>query len=174
MFIRILILFYLLIPSNNITNKRDVEIKDIEESQRFYLLNKDSVEFYPVSEVMAAIAYHECYNLTQEERFLVMEAFLNRVEDNFNQNGNTVKEQLLAPKQFTGLWKYNPQQFKYDSSDSLCIQNREMAEAIISGYRISSRRIFFWAGISDRKTAHGKWVKKDKIKTSSNVKHWFR
>lgn len=145
----------------------------IESIPTKYLINKDSVEYYPLPEVMAAVAYHECFNLSQEERWLVMEAFYNRIEDNFNNNGSTLKEQLLAPKQFTGLWKYNPQQFKYDECDTLCVQNKEMAAAIITGYRlITSRRIYYWAGICDRTNAHGKWVRKNKLLT--NTKHWFR
>lgn len=172
MFIRILILFYLLIPSNNIINKRDVEIKNIEESQRYYLLNKDSVEFYPIEEVMAAIAYHECLNLAPLERWLVMEAFYNRIKYNFNNNGSTVKEQLLAPKQFTGLWKYCPQWFKYDSDDEILQSNKNMALQIISGARITNRIIFYWAGKCDRKGKHGKFVKRKELNYSTI--NWFR
>lgn len=150
--------------------KTELLINNIE--LKCYQLNRDSIEYHPLPEVMAAIAYHEAYNLTQEERFLIMEAFMNRVEDNFNNNGYTVKEQLLAPKQFTGLWKYNPQQLKYDERDTLCIQNREMAEAVIAGYRIADRRIYYWAGKCDRATAHGKWVALNKLNT--NTIHWFR
>ena len=124
------------------------------------------------SEIIAAVAFHECYNLSKMERWLVMEALVNRVEDNFNGNGNTLIEQLLAPKQFTGLWKYNPQQFRYDENEPLCIENKRMAEYILSGIRLSSRRIYYWAGTCDMQTSHGKFVKKNAIK--SKTKHFFR
>lgn len=150
-----------------------VEYK-IEIESKNYQLNKDSVNTYPLSEVMAAVAYHECYNLSKLERWLIMEAFHNRIRDNFNNNGLTVKEQLLAPKQFTGLWKYNPQQFKYDSNDSLCVQNREMAESIINGNRVCPDSIYYWAGTSDMRTTHGKWVKKKCLKLPKYIKHLFR
>ena len=170
MFIRILVILSILVPINSSIT---AEEKDIEiESRRCYQLNKDSIDNYPLDEIMSAIAYHECFNLTQEERFLVMEAFLNRIEDNFNNNGKTVKEQLLAPKQFTGLWKYNSQQWKYDSSDTISVQNKEMAQAIITGYRLSKQRLYYWAGSCDKKTAHGKFVARKKINTKTV--HWFR
>lgn len=124
------------------------------------------------SEIIAAVAFHECYNLSKMERWLVMEALVNRVEDNFNGNGNTLIEQLLAPKQFTGLWKHNPQQFRYDENEPLCVENKRMAEYILSGIRLSSRRIYYWAGTCDLNTAHGKFVKRNAIK--SKTKHLFR
>ena len=112
-------LIFLLLPINSLTVTPDISIEI--EVQRKYQLNKDSIEFYPLEEVMAAIAYHECFDLSRDERWLVMEAFHNRLMDNFNNNGTTVKEQLLAPRQFTGLWKYNSKQWKYDSTDKLCV-----------------------------------------------------
>ena len=139
-----------------------------------YTLNKDSVDRYPLAEVMSAVAYHECFNLSELERWLIMEAFYNRIENNFNNNGASVKEQLLAPKQFTGLWKYSPQQFKYDSNDTLSVQNRQMAELIINGSRVCSRPIYYWAGTCDARTAHGKWVKKKYLKLPKHIKHIFR
>jgi len=149
------------------------ENKVVEINQRkYYLLNKDSVSFYPIHELMAAIAYHECFNLSRDERWLVMEAFHNRILDNFNNNGETVATQLLAPKQFTGLWKHNPQQWKYDSSDTLCTENEKMARLIIAGVRLSEQRIYYWAGSTDRSGKHGKFVKRKKI--NSQTIHWFR
>lgn len=126
------------------------------------------------AEIIAAVAFHECYNLSKLERWLVMEALVNRVEDNFNNNGNTLLEQLTAPKQFTGLWKYSPQQFRYDENDQLCIENKRMAEYILSGIRISSRRIYYWAGTCDMQTSHGRFVKSNSIKTNNTIKHLFR
>lgn len=159
MFIRISIVFLLLCsPSACSSNIDGVEVKSTLDR---------------TTEMMAAVAYHECYNLSKMERWLVMEALWNRVEDNFNNNGATLEEQLLAPKQFTGLWKHNPERFKYDENDQLCVENKQMAEYILSGVRISSRRIYYWAGISDRTTIHGKFVKRKKINSKSTI-HWFR
>jgi hypothetical protein len=149
-------------------------ISTLETSSRSYLLDKDLVDQYPLSEVMAAIAYHECFNQPKLERWLIMEAFLNRIEDNFNNNGPTVKEQLLAPKQFTGLWLFYPEQFKFDESDPIILENKKMAEYILAGLRVSSKRIYYWAGTCDMKTSHGRWVKKDNIKLPKIIKTIFR
>ena len=151
----------------------DENIQEIELGYS-YELDKDSVNNYPLEEVMAAIAYHECFNLSKLERWLIMEAFHNRLIDNFNNNGTTVKEQLLAPKQFTGLWKYNPEQFKYDTRDTLCTQNREMALSIIEGNRFHPEPLYYWAGPGDLRTAHGKWMKKVHIGLPKSIKHLFR
>lgn len=148
-----------------------VNIPEIELGYS-YELDRDSIDQYPLDEVMAAVAYHECFNLSKLERWLVMEAFHNRIIYNFNNNGTTVKEQLLAPEQFTGLWKYNPEQFKFDTHDSISVQNREMAKSIIEGNRICSRRIYYWAGKCDRNTSHGRFVSRDKLDV--NTIHWFR
>jgi len=77
---------------------------------------------------------------------------------------------LLAPKQFTGLWKHNPQQSKYDSSHTLCTENEKMARLIIAGVRLSEQRIYYWAGSTDRSGKHGKFVKRKKI--NSQTIHW--
>ena len=151
-----------------------VETSTVITKQTSYILNKDSIDQYPLAEVMSAVAYHECFNLSKLERWLIMEAFHNRLVNNFNNNGTTVKEQLLAPKQFTGLWKYSPQQFKYDSNDTLSIQNRQMAELIIDGSRVSTVTVYYWAGICDATTAHGKWVKKQCLKLPTHITHIFR
>lgn len=152
----------LLIPVTcNTTNSILVSSKTVD------ILDKNPAE------IIAAVAFHECYNLSKMERWLVMEALVNRVEDNFNGNGNTLIEQLLAPKQFTGLWKYNPQQFRYDENELLCVENKRMAEYILSGIRISSRRIYYWAGTCDMQTSHGRFVNQNSIKTNS-TKHLFR
>lgn len=42
-----------------------------------YTISKQDVDKYPIAEVMAALAYHECYNLAPLERWLTMEAFYN-------------------------------------------------------------------------------------------------
>ena len=174
MFIRLVAILILLVPTSKEYAVQKNERCIVKMPDKCYKLNKDSIQYYPLNEVMSAIAYHECYNLTQTERWLVMEAFMNRVEDNFNNNGHCVEEQLLAPKQFTGLWKYNSQQFQFNTNDTLSIQNLEMANAIIAGYRISTQRIYYWAGTTDHSCAHGRFVKRHKINTSNKIKHWFR
>ena len=170
MFIRLAILIMFLVPKD--FNPKEIETFNTNVESKSYLLNKDSVDQYPLAEVMAAIAYHECYDLSKLERWLIMEAFHNRLIYNFNNNGSDVKSQLLAPKQFTGLWKYNPEQFKFDTNDTICIQNFKMAESIIQGNRVCTRRIYYWAGKCDRNTSHGKFVNKDKL--GVNTVHWFR
>ena len=152
-------------------HNHESEIKEVN-TPKVYLLNKDSVDHYPLDEVMAAIAYHECLNISPLERWLVMEAFHNRIIYNFNDNGVTVKDQLLAPKQFTGLWKYCPQWFVYDETNETIRNNREMAREIISGARVANRRIFYWAGKCDRKGKHGKFVKKKEL--NYKTINWFR
>lgn len=170
MYIRMILLF-LMLPFNGLPETKS-EIK-ISEKPKNYLLKKDSLDHYPIAEVMAAIAYHECYNLAPLERWLVMEAFYNRVVYNYNNNGRSVKEQLLAPKQFTGLFKYYTSRFKFDSNDELINSNYNMALEILSGARASTDRIiFYWAGKCDRKTSHGKFVKKEEI--GYKTLNWFR
>lgn len=166
-----MITIMLLVPSDY--SKTEPVIEDVPERQS-YTISKDSIDYYPLPEIMAAIAYHECGNLSKLERWLVMEAFHNRIQYNFNNNGATVKDQLLAPKQFTGLWKFRPEEFKYDNSNKVLRENKQMAEYIISGVRASSRTIFYWAGTYDLPTKHGRWVKKNCIKTNKQIKHLFR
>lgn len=172
---RICLIIILLLLINHFKSEIVINLPEVEIiAHKSYILNKDSVEHYPVAEVMAAIAYHECYNLSKDERFLIMEAFYNRVEDDFNNNGKTVKKQLLAPKQFTGLWKYNSQQFKFDSKDSICIENLEMAKAVISGYRIAKTRIYYWSSKKeDCNTKHGKWMQKIASIKNNKFSHFF-
>ena len=38
-----------------------------------------------------------------------------------------------------------------------------MAEHIINGARLSEKRIYYWAGVCDKTTKHGKWVEKDHL-----------
>ena len=160
-----------LAPNHNRVSSTNVNNMEVVKN---YQLDKDQVDSYPLVEVMAAIAYHECFNQPKLERWLIMEAFLNRIEDNFNNNGITVKEQLLAPKQFTGLWLFYPEQFKYDESDPIISENKKMAEYILAGLRVSSKRIYYWAGTCDMKTYHGKWVKKNCLKLPKIIKTLFR
>lgn len=123
---------------------------------------------------MAAIAYHECGNLSPAERWYTMECFYNRIITNFNNNGKTVKEQLLAPKQFTGLFKYRPEAFKFDTSDSICIHNKIMAQAIICGSRLADDTIVYWASKSvDKNTRHYKQIFPKAIKLDSSFKQIY-
>lgn len=175
MYIKLMTVLLFLTPNHNRILSSNVMTSNIMiNNVKSYTLDKEQVDEYPLIEVMAAIAYHECFNQPKLERWLIMEAFLNRIEDNFNNNGNTVKEQLLAPKQFTGLWLFYPQQFKYDESNSIIQENVEMAKYLLQGLRVSSKRIYYWAGTCDSGTSHGKWVKKHCIKLPKCIKTLFR
>lgn len=164
----------LALPTDQTVDTLVVENVPTEKTERNYTLNKDSVNTYPLEEVMAAVAYHECLNLSMTERWLIMEAFHNRVVDNFNNNGITVKDQLLAPKQFTGLWKYRPKDFKYDSSNKILDENLWMAKQIISGIRLCAQRIYYWAGLDFPRHAHNRWVRDNPINLPKYLKHRFK
>lgn len=176
MFTRILVIILLIIPLTFQSGCviTEMEITDLTDYPCSYYPEAEYMNKYPVEEVMAAVVYHECYNLSKLERWLVMEAFYNRIICNFNNNGKTVKQQILAKKQFTGLFTDNPQQFIYNDADTLCLQNVTMARAIIAGCRMSDRIIFYWAGECDRSTSHGRWVNRNKLKLPSTIKSWFR
>ena len=59
MFIRILLISILFLTDCRV--KEEVKAKETFVVKS-YILNKDSVDMYPLEEVMAAIAYHECFN----------------------------------------------------------------------------------------------------------------
>ena len=117
---------------------------------------EDNIDIVPEEYVLAAIAHHECFNLDTLERRYVMEAVWNRVQDNFNNNGTTLKEQILAPKQFTGLFKYYPEQFRFEGTNPLLVENVKIARDIIyKNNRSCPKRIYYWASKSqDSNTSH--------------------
>lgn len=124
--------------------------------------------------ILAGIAEHECLNLSWQERHLVMEAVWNRVEDNFNGNGCTIQEQLLAPKQFTGLFIYRPKDFIVDKNNPRHIDNIYMALCVINGHRLTDKRIYYWSDTSNKKQRHYKYVKRHKIHTDFPTVQIFR
>lgn len=135
---------------------------------------KDNIDKYDPALVLAGIAEHECYDLSLIERHLVMEAMWNRVIDNYNNNGYTLKDQLLAPKQHTGLFKYNPKQFCFDLNNDRHLQNYQMAVNIINNHeRLTNRCIYYWAGDCDKNTSHYRFVLSNKLE-GFNTRQIFR
>jgi len=103
-----------------------------------------------------------------------MEAVWNRVEDNFNNNGATFAEQLLAPKQFTGLFLFYPHQFRWDKDDPILEENLQIARSIIQGIRRCPSRIYYWASKSvDSNTSHYNWMKSQSYVDDSSFKQIF-
>lgn len=169
----ILILLFLIIKGDHsiIADPPAIINKNVDQIIQFNRYNIDSLS---VEYVMAGIAYHECFNLSYLDRWLTMEAFYNRLKINFNNNGTTVRGQLLAPKQFTGLFKYNPEQFKFDSSDTICQQNLVMAREIVNGNRVSNKTIVYWAGKScDKSTLHWKLIYKNRLNLPNYLKQIY-
>jgi hypothetical protein len=101
-----------------------------------------------------------------------MEAVWNRVNNNFNNNGSTLQEQLLAKKQFTGLFEINPKQFYFDPDNSRHYANYLMAKDVIQGNRISPKKIYYWAGTCDKHTRHYKQLFKKRL-LGFNTKNIF-
>ena len=134
---------------------------------------KDNLN-YPDAMILAGIAEHECLNLSWQERHLVMEAVWNRVLDNFNNNGTTIQEQLLAPKQFTGLFTLRPKDFCVDKTNPLHIENIYMALCVIKGHRLSDRCIYYWSDTTNKNHKHYKYVKNNHIKTNFRTVQLFR
>ena len=69
MFIRLVAILILLVPTSKEYAVQKNERCIVKMPDKCYKLNKDSIQYYPLNEVMSAIAYHECYNLTQTERW---------------------------------------------------------------------------------------------------------
>ncbi len=134
---------------------------------------KDNLNYDPAL-ILAAVAEHECLNLSWQERHLVMEAVWNRVIDNYNNNGCTIQEQLLAPKQFTGLFIYRPQHFYIDKKNKRHIENIYMALCVIQGHRLSNKKIYYWSDSDNKSHPHYKYVKHRKITTSFRTIQIFR
>ena len=134
---------------------------------------KDNLN-YPDAMILAGIAEHECLNLSWQERHLVMEAVWNRVVDNFNNNGCTIQEQLLAPKQFTGLFTLRPYHFYFDKHNTRHIENLYMALCVINGHRLSNRCIYYWTDNTNKNCKHYKYVRRKAIKLPYPTVQLFR
>ena len=155
MYIKLLILFCL-----------NVEQTEIQ-------FTRDNLNYHPAL-ILAGIAEHECLNLSWQERHLIMEATWNRVIDNYNNNGCTIQEQLLAPKQFTGLFIYRPQHFYINKKNPRHIENIYMALCVIQGHRLSDKRIYYWSDNTNKQCKHYKYVKRHKITTPFRTVQIFR
>ena len=134
---------------------------------------RDNLDYHPAL-ILAGIAEHECLNLSWQERHLVMEAVWNRVLDNYNNNGKTIQQQLLAPKQFTGLFIFRPKDFRVNKTDKRHIENIYMALCVIQGHRLSDKRIYYWSDTSNKNSKHYKYVKHRKITTNFSTIQIFR
>ena len=135
---------------------------------------RDNLNNYDPVLILAGIAKHECLNLSWQERHLVMEAVWNRVQDNYNGNGTSIQEQLLAPKQFTGLFIYRPQDFSVNKTDPLDIENIYMAICVINGHRLANRKIHYWSDNTNKNSKHYRYVKRHKIHTDFPTVQIFR
>lgn len=155
-------------------NNIEYEEEDITDNEKLELVyfNKQNINSYPVEQVLAGIAEHECGNLSMTERHLVMEAVYNRVINNFNNNGLTLQQQLLAKNQFTGLFEINPKHFYFDPNNNRHYANYLMAKDIIRGNRMTHKRIYYWAGTCDRRTKHYKQIFKNRL-LGFNTKNIF-
>lgn len=115
--------------------------------------NRHNLDNQDPAVILAAVAWHECMDLSMTERWLVMEAAWNRVVTNFNGNGATLKEQLTAPKQHEALFIFSitgKNHFVYDGSNHTARANYLMAQDIIDGARLAYDPIVYWACPTDR------------------------
>jgi len=136
--------------------------------------NQDNLKDYPEEYILAAITKHECFDNSQiTERIFIMEAVWNRVIDNFGNQGTTLTNQLLSPKQFTGLFIYRAKEFCIDLNNPKDRYLIKLAREIIyQNKRIyPKKRIYYWAGINDG--SHRKWVLRKKFKTLIQTKNIF-
>lgn len=168
-----LLVLLMLVCSSTFCNNTHYHI--VKPVRYTYTIDKMDICKYPTIEVLAAIAYHECGNLSKLDRWLTMEAVWNRVVTNFNKNGYCLESQLLAPKQFTGLWKYRPEDLKFDSTDPICLENLHMAKLIVAGNRYwKYEPIVYWAGKNcDRNTAHYRNIETRQIETGYNLQQIY-
>ena len=154
----------------NLINITLPEIIVKASSQNTIRFTKDNISTELPEYVLVAITNHECYhdaNIT--ERIFMMEAVWNRVMYNFNGNGITLTQQLLAKDQFSGLFLYNKDKFSLDiQKDRYLIS---LAREIIYNHkRIYPVKLFYWTGFD--KNSHRKWVLQRKLKTiikTSNI-----
>lgn len=155
MYIKLMILFCLNVQPNKI------------------YFTQDNLNYNPAL-ILAGVAEHECLNLSWQERHLIIEAVWNRVVDNFNNNGTSIQEQLLAPKQFTGLFTLRPKHFYFDKNNPRHIENLYMALCVINGHRLSNRRIYYWTDNTNTNCKHYKYVRRKAIKLPYKTIQLFR
>lgn len=168
----LLFLFVILfscVKKETLINLPEIEIK---ADTKIYF-NKTNIGENLPEYVLVAITNHECYkNAPITERIFMMEAVWNRVQDNYGNHGITLSDQLLVPKQFTGLFKYRTADFYVDvNRDKYLIKLAR--EIIYEHKRIYPIRLYYWAGTDDSDHAHGKWVNKKRLKTLIKTKNIF-
>lgn len=133
-------------------------------------LTKENIHNFKEPLILAAIAWHECRDLHWYERWLIMEAAWNRVEDDFNCNGADLIMQVNSPNQFHNIYDKD---FYFDFKNDICWANLQMAKMIITGFRFSDYDIYYWSTKHD-KGKHHKFVSSKAIKTIFETKHKFR
>lgn len=136
------------------------------EANQTYILEQSKIDTYPIEQVLVAIAYHECRNKYQEDRILIMQAVWNRLTNNFNKNGTLLSQQLLAPKQFTGLFDNN---LKFSTLEKTQVEDLKVAKLICAGINFAPKTIYYWA--RSYEGLHYRLCLKQKIQ--SNTKHIF-
>jgi len=142
--------------------------------QEIIYFTRNNLDQYSNASILAGVVNHECYDCLLEERHLVMETVWNRVVNNYGQHGYDIISQLLAQKQFTGLFIYRPKDFSFNPNNQRDLENFEMAKRIISGQRISDQCTYYWASKQcDLDTLHGKWLNKRKIKLKFKTKQIY-
>lgn len=155
----------------------DITLPMVEvKAQKQIYFNQSNIGLELPEYVLVAITNHECYaNAQITERIFMMEAVWNRVQDNYGNHGLTLSEQLLAKKQFTGLFIYNPKAFMVDFNNEKTKHLVKIARQIIYEHKriYPHKRIYYWAGVCDKDGKHGRWVKKNKLKTIIKTKNIF-
>lgn len=171
----LLLLLLLLIGCINKPIEMDLPQIEVKANSKIYF-DKTNIGTYLPEYVLVAITNHECYeNSPITERIFMMEAVWNRVQDNYDYNGITLSDQLLAKKQFTGLFKYRTHTFSIDFENNKDKYLIELARKIIYEHKriYPEKRIYYWAGTDDSDHAHGKWVKRKQLKTLIKTKNIF-
>lgn len=135
----------------HVTESSNIELENTKIQFNKHNLNDVNPEY-----VLAAIAWHEAGKSDINERRYIMEAVWNRVEDDFNNNGASLEQQMLAPKQFTGLFLYHTHRFSFDYTNITHLENLDAAREIIyQKKRTCPKRIYYWAGkVTDKNTSH--------------------
>ena len=135
---------------------------------------KDNLDLYSNAVILAGVVEHECTTCLPQERHLVMETTWNRVINNYGKHGYDIISQLLAPRQFTGLFLYNPEKFYFDPSNKRHMENFQMAKDIIDGKRVSDKCTYYWASkLIDKDTLHWRQIYPKRIKVKFKTKQIY-
>lgn len=164
-----LLLLFLLVNltckfEENIINIKLPQITIKASSEETKHFTRDNIKDELPEYILVAVVNHECYvNAPITEKIFIMEALWNRVKHNFNNNGATLHQQLLAPKQFTGLFIHRPKEFAINIKNNKYLIS--LARQIIyDNKRIYPEKIiYYWAGVEDGK--HRIWVASKRFKT---------